>query len=148
MREMNLRLCCRISSSVFGTMWIRVLLEKQTGPLLVKKFSTYCGTRRFITTFTSVCHLCLSGAGSIIHVRNADVNFTFQQFFHEYARFLLLFILNLDFIVLLFTWKSSIFLVILWAGIFSEIYAAIYCRMNFERAIPWRTQDVLTVWPP
>jgi hypothetical protein len=35
------------------TPWSRVLLEKLTGPQLVKKFPTFYGTRRFITTFTS-----------------------------------------------------------------------------------------------
>jgi len=34
-------------------------------------------------------------------------------------------------------------LVTLLAGLFSEIYAAVYCRMNFEGAIPCRTLDVL-----
>ena len=35
----------------------RVLLEKLTGPQLVKKFPGFYGTRKFITTFTSVRHL-------------------------------------------------------------------------------------------
>ena len=38
----------------------RVLLEKLTGFQLVKKFLTSYGTRRFITAFTSACHLSLS----------------------------------------------------------------------------------------
>ena len=33
------------------TPWSRVLLEKLTVSQLVKKFSTFCGTRRFITAF-------------------------------------------------------------------------------------------------
>ena len=41
-----------------------VLLEKLTGYQLVKKFPFY-GTRRFITAFTSACHLSLSSASSI-----------------------------------------------------------------------------------
>ena len=44
------------------TPWCIVLLEKLTGLQLVKKFH---GTRRFITTLTSVCHLSLSWASSI-----------------------------------------------------------------------------------
>ena len=43
----------------------RVLLEKLTGCQLVKKFSAFYGTRRFITAFTSVRHLSLSSARSI-----------------------------------------------------------------------------------
>jgi hypothetical protein len=39
------------------TPWSRVLLEKQTGLQLVKKFSTFYGTQRFITAFTSARHL-------------------------------------------------------------------------------------------
>jgi hypothetical protein len=42
------------------TPWSRVLLEKLTGPQLVKKFPAFYGTRRFITTFTTVRHLSLS----------------------------------------------------------------------------------------
>ena len=42
------------------TLWKRVLLEKLNGSQLVKKFSTFYGTRRFITTFTSASHLSLS----------------------------------------------------------------------------------------
>jgi len=38
----------------------RVLLEKLTGLQLVKKFSAFHGTRRFITALTSVRHLSLS----------------------------------------------------------------------------------------
>jgi len=39
------------------TPWSRVLLEELTGSQLVKKFPTYYGTRRFITTFTSAHRL-------------------------------------------------------------------------------------------
>jgi hypothetical protein len=42
-----------------------VLLEKPIGSQLVKKFPTFYGTRRFITTFTSVRHLSVSSATSI-----------------------------------------------------------------------------------
>jgi hypothetical protein len=37
-----------------------VLLEKLTGLQPVKKFPAFYGTRRFITAFTSACHLSLS----------------------------------------------------------------------------------------
>jgi hypothetical protein len=43
----------------------RVLLEKLTGLQLVKKFPAFCGTRRFITAFTSAHHLSLYWASSI-----------------------------------------------------------------------------------
>ena len=43
----------------------RVLLEKLTGSQLVKKFPTFYGTWRFITAFTSACHLFLSWASLI-----------------------------------------------------------------------------------
>ena len=42
-----------------------VLIEKLTCSQLVKKFPTFYGTQRFITTFTSSCHLSLSWASSI-----------------------------------------------------------------------------------
>jgi len=42
------------------TLWNRVVLEKITGFQLVKKFSAFYGTRKFITAFTSAHHLSLS----------------------------------------------------------------------------------------
>ena len=47
------------------TPWSRVLLEKLTSFQLVMKLPAFYGTRRFITTFTSVCHLSLSWGSSI-----------------------------------------------------------------------------------
>ena len=47
------------------TPWCRVLLEKLTGLQLVKKFPVFHGTRRFITTRTSVRQLSLSWANPI-----------------------------------------------------------------------------------
>ena len=47
------------------TPWSRVLLEKLTGFQVVKKFPTFCVTRRFITAFTSARHLSLSWTSSI-----------------------------------------------------------------------------------
>jgi len=47
------------------TPWCRVLLEKLTGLQLIKKFTAFHGTRRFITALTSVRHLSLSWASSI-----------------------------------------------------------------------------------
>jgi len=42
------------------TLWSRVLFEKLTGFQLVKKFSTFYGTRRFIAAFTNAGHMSLS----------------------------------------------------------------------------------------
>jgi hypothetical protein len=47
------------------TPWSRVLLEKQTGLKLVKKFPAFYWTRSFITTFTSAHHPSLSWASSV-----------------------------------------------------------------------------------
>ena len=49
------------------TAWCRALLEQLTGLQLVKKFPTFHGTRRFITTLTSVCHLSLTWASPYPH---------------------------------------------------------------------------------
>jgi hypothetical protein len=43
------------------TPWGRVLLEKLTVCQLVKKFLTFSGSRRFISTFTRACHLPICG---------------------------------------------------------------------------------------
>jgi len=40
--------------------WSRILLEKPTGCQVVKKYSAFYGSRRFITAFTRVRHLSLS----------------------------------------------------------------------------------------
>ena len=44
---------------------VTVLLEKQTGLQLVKKFPVFRGTRKFITALTSVRHLSLSWVSPI-----------------------------------------------------------------------------------
>jgi len=49
------RLACRQLTYLL-TPWCRVLLEKLTGLQLVKKFSSFYGTRWFITALTSVRH--------------------------------------------------------------------------------------------
>jgi len=43
---------CKKSNKL--TPWSRVLLDKLTGPQLVKKLSAFFGIRRFITVFTIV----------------------------------------------------------------------------------------------
>jgi len=65
-----LLLICSISYLLL--LWIylltprcRVLLEQLTGLQLVKKFPAFHGTRRFITTLTSVRHLSLSWASPV-----------------------------------------------------------------------------------
>ena len=47
-------------------MYVPQLLEKLIGFQPVKKLSTFYGTQRFITVFTSACHLSLSWAASSI----------------------------------------------------------------------------------
>jgi hypothetical protein len=41
--------------------WSRVFLEKLIVSQLVKKFSAFCGTQMFITTFTRSHHLFIYG---------------------------------------------------------------------------------------
>jgi hypothetical protein len=53
--------------------WSRVLPEKLTGPEPVK-FPACYGTRRFITPFTTACHLSLSWANRIALERNVSVS--------------------------------------------------------------------------
>jgi len=43
------------------TPWGRVLLENLTDPQLVKKFLTFSGSRKFISTFTRACQLPICG---------------------------------------------------------------------------------------
>ena len=55
----------QVSYTYLLTPWCRVLLEKLTGLQLVKKFPAFHGTRRLITTLTSLHHLPLSWASPI-----------------------------------------------------------------------------------
>jgi hypothetical protein len=66
----------------------RVLLEKLTGLQLVKKFSAFYGTRKFITAFTSACHMSLSWASliqSIPPVLDDTIRIWPQQAQHIYS---------------------------------------------------------------
>ena len=54
-----------------------VLLEKPTGPQLVKKFPAFYKTRRFIIAFTTARHLSLSWARSI---QSIILHPTFRRF--------------------------------------------------------------------
>jgi hypothetical protein len=56
--DQKLPVCWILTYSL--TPWSRVLLEKLTSFQLVKKFPTFYGIRRFITAFTSACHLSIS----------------------------------------------------------------------------------------
>ena len=55
---------CRVSFTMHTeavlTPWSTVPLQKLTGFQLIKKFPTFYGTRRFITSFTSARQLSLS----------------------------------------------------------------------------------------
>ena len=65
----RIRYCSRCSDLL--TSCSIVLLEKLTGFQLVKKFSAFCETRKFITAVTSAHHLTLTWASwihSIIHI--------------------------------------------------------------------------------
>ena len=57
-------ICCKMTLHTVHTPWSRAF-EKLTDSQLVKKFPTFYGTWRFITAFTSSCHLSLSWARSI-----------------------------------------------------------------------------------
>ena len=57
--------CLACSGRAVLTSRIRVLLEKLTGFHLVKKFSAFNGSRRFIITFTRALHLPLFWARTI-----------------------------------------------------------------------------------
>ena len=63
--EVKIMSVCGVVYTYLLTPRCRVLLEKITGLQLVKKFSAFHGTRRFITAFTSVRHLSLSCASPI-----------------------------------------------------------------------------------
>ena len=57
--------CTLLMLTFLLTLQSTSLLEKLTGFQPVKKFPTFCGARRFITTFTSARHLSLSWARSV-----------------------------------------------------------------------------------
>ena len=61
-------MCCKKSwtfNTCLFTQWSRVLLEQLTDCLIVKRFPTFCGTRKFIVVFTSARYLSLSWAISV-----------------------------------------------------------------------------------
>jgi hypothetical protein len=64
-RQSNYTLMTESGSTYLLTPWSRVLLEKLTDLLLVKKFPASYGTRWFITAFTCARHLSLSWASPI-----------------------------------------------------------------------------------
>ena len=57
-----------VGSPYLLTPWCTVLLEKLTSLQLVKKFPTFHGTRRFITTLTSIRHLSILGQPNPVHI--------------------------------------------------------------------------------
>jgi hypothetical protein len=58
LKEQIQRSICFINNSI--TPMSRILPKKLTGVMLVRKFSAFYGTRRFITAFTRARHLSLS----------------------------------------------------------------------------------------
>ena len=65
MKKQRMLFACCIINSYLLTPWSRALLENRTGFQLVKKFPAFCGTRKFITAFTSARHMSLSSASLI-----------------------------------------------------------------------------------
>jgi len=58
------------------TTWSKILLEKLIVAQLVKKFPTFNGTRRFITTFTRIHHWSLSWARWIQSISSDPITLT------------------------------------------------------------------------
>jgi hypothetical protein len=69
------------------TPWSTVLLEKLTGLQLVKKFTAFYGTRRFITAFTSARHLSLSWASSIQSIPPHPTSWTSMLIVSSHLRY-------------------------------------------------------------
>jgi hypothetical protein len=61
------------------TVWCRLLLEKLTGLQVIKKFTTFYGTGRFITALTSVRHLSLSWASPIQSTYSHPTQNTYKE---------------------------------------------------------------------
>ena len=68
------------------TAWCRVLLEQLTGLQLVKKFSAFHGTRRFITAFTGVRHLSLSWVSPIQFIYPHPTSWRFSLILSTHLR--------------------------------------------------------------
>ena len=68
---------CNVSRAQLMTSWCIILLDKLTDSQLVKKFPTFHGAWRFITTFSSVRHLSLSWARSIQFMPNHRTSWIF-----------------------------------------------------------------------
>jgi len=66
-----------ISHNVIVTAWNRVLLEKLTGSILIKKFPPFYGTRNFSTPFTTAYNLSLFWAISIQSITPSPTSWWF-----------------------------------------------------------------------
>jgi len=62
------------------TAWSAVLLEKLTGPQLVKKFPAFYGNRMFITAFTRARHVPILNQINAVHVSIPRLEDTFQYY--------------------------------------------------------------------
>jgi len=56
----------RLANLFIRSSWNRLLPGKLTGPLLIRKFPAFYGTRRFITAFTSARYLSVYWATAIL----------------------------------------------------------------------------------
>ena len=79
-QENNAMFLSRDTSHYLFTPWSTVLIEKLIGSQLVKKFSSFRGTRRFIIAFTSARHLSLSWASSIQSINVARITLSRSVF--------------------------------------------------------------------
>jgi hypothetical protein len=68
------------------TLWSRVILEKLIGSQLVKKFPTFSGTRKFITTLTRARQLSLSWTRSIQSMPPHPTSWRFILIVSSYLR--------------------------------------------------------------
>jgi len=68
------------------TPWCRDLLEKLTGLQLVKKFTAFHGTRRFITAHTTVRHLSLPWASPIQSIYPHSTSYRFTLILSTHLR--------------------------------------------------------------
>jgi len=71
-----------IQQTNHSTPWIRIILKKLIVTQLLKRFSAFCGTRRFITVYTKSCRWFLSYVQFSLHSSIAFIRDNF--FFFKY----------------------------------------------------------------
>ena len=83
---MTWQINCNILTAYLLTPWSRVLLEKQIGSHVVKKFPVFYGTQRFITAVTSARQLSLSWASSIQYISPHPTSWRFILILSSHLR--------------------------------------------------------------